>query len=89
VKPLEVVRVLATLALSLVLALALCLGATRWLPPGAGGIDHYLLAAMAFPVVWLGASLWLVGARRRARAFAALGALALASALLVWFTDPR
>lgn len=44
-------------------------GATQWFPSGAAGIDHIVLPALSFPLVWLGFAIGLLAAQRRGRAW--------------------
>ncbi|MEO0325507.1 MAG: hypothetical protein AAF447_21295 [Myxococcota bacterium] len=76
--------VIGTALVSLVYALLLSVGATLWLPRGAGGVDHILYPVIMVPLVWLAVLLWLLGTRKRGRAFAMaslLSALSLGAVL--------
>lgn len=68
-KALEVARVLGTIVLSLIFGAALCVGLTLVVPAGASRADNFLYAAIAFPLIWVGLSLWLLGTRRRLLSF--------------------
>lgn len=63
-------------------ALAVTLGATRWLPAGPGGVDHVVLPAVLFPVVWVVFALYLYAARRRRQAWTVIAAISTLHALL-------
>lgn len=62
------------------LALLVALGATAWLPEGAGKVNNLVFPAVAFPLVWVGIAVFLLGARRR-RAWAISLGVALLAAL--------
>lgn len=64
-------------------ALIITLGATRWLPPGRGGIDHLVVPVVLFPLTWVALALPLHAARRRRLAWGLVGALTAVHAALV------
>ena len=68
-----------------VVAFLVALGATLWLPPGRGRVDHLVLPVVLFPLVWTGLALgvYLAGRRRRA-AWLFLGALGVAHGVALW-----
>lgn len=54
-------------------------GATRWFPRGAAEIDHIVVPAVSFPLVWLGLVVGLLVAQRRVRAWGLSGLAAAGS----------
>lgn len=69
----------AVLFVAFIFALIVSAGATKWVPPGTGGINHVLLPALAFPITWVWFSLWLYTSKRQARAWALSGLLGAVS----------
>ena len=61
-------------------ALIVVAGATQWFPSGAAGIDHIVLPALVFPLVWLAFVVGLLGARERRTAWGISALLVLSSA---------
>ena len=74
---------LASLFVAFVFALVVIAGSSKWLPEGAGGVNHIILPIVAFPFVWAGFVVWLYGARRRLRAWLCVGGLTAAHAALI------
>ncbi|MEL6186514.1 MAG: hypothetical protein AAFU79_17975 [Myxococcota bacterium] len=66
---------LLSLFAAFVASIVIVAGATKWLPPGAAGVDHIVLPIIFFPVVWIVAGLGVYATRRRRRAWSVLGAL--------------
>lgn len=64
-------------------ALVVIAGATKWLPQGDAGIDHIIVPIIAFPAVWVAFALTLYGARRPARAWAAICAVVAVHLVLI------
>jgi hypothetical protein len=64
---------------ALVVALLVVCGASVWLPAGRGGVDHLLLPAVAFPLIWVALALALFAGPHRRRARVVVGGLALLS----------
>lgn len=69
-----------------VVALLMVLGSSRWLPPGAGAVNHLVLPVLIFPLVWTVLILALFVARRRGRVWAVLGGLGASHALGIWWS---
>jgi hypothetical protein len=69
-----------------VVALLLVLGASRWLPPGAGSVNHLVMPVVIFPLVWTALILALFVARRRGLVWGVLGGLAVSHALGLWLS---
>ena len=67
---------LASLLSAFIFSVFVIAGATKWLPEGAGGVDHIVIPILSFPVVWTVFALALYGARRRARAWTIVGSVA-------------
>jgi hypothetical protein len=68
---------------TLIVSLSLVAGATRWLPAGAGEVNHLIIPALAFPGVWVIVFLLAYAARSRKRMVIALALLGSLNALLV------
>ena len=77
-KPLPRQAAVAGLAALLVALLVVC-GASVWLPGGRGGVDHLLLPAIGFPLIWVAIAIALYAAPDRRRARLIVGGLALLS----------
>jgi len=73
--PPTIIYALLSLGLTFVAAIIIVAGATRWLPTGAAEIDHIVIPAVVFPLVWVTAALGVYGARYRLRAWGALAAI--------------
>jgi hypothetical protein len=67
-------------------ALLLVLGSSRWLPPGAGAVNHLVVPVVVFPLVWTGLILAVYVARRRGRMWAALALLGAGHAVGLWLS---
>lgn len=78
-----VLQALGTLLITLVFALVIIAGATKWLPPGAAGVNHIIIPIIAFPLVWIVCALALYGAERRGRAWAITGGVVLVHMVLI------
>lgn len=68
---------------SLGMALLLVLGMTRWLPEGAGGVDHLVLPIILFPAVTVGLFLATLVVRSQRRLWLAFAVLATAHIALL------
>jgi uncharacterized iron-regulated membrane protein len=82
-----------SLTLAFAVALAVALGAAACIPPGPGGVDHLVLPAVAFPLLWVALGLVPITARQRRaprkalfRVHQAAGLLLATVGLLVWFS---
>jgi len=65
----------ACLCLAFVFAVVVTAGATKWMPPGRGGVDHIIVPVVLFPLIWIAFVVPLYASRRRGRAWAAVGAV--------------
>jgi hypothetical protein len=79
-------QVVLAIAGTFLVALLLALGASRWLPAGAGAVNHLVLPVVVFPLIWTALILTLFVARRRGRVWAALGVLGVGHALGLWLS---
>ncbi len=75
----------AAILVTFVVAFLVALGATLWLPPGRGRVDHLVLPVVLFPLVWTGLALGVYLAGRRGRAaWLFLEALGGAHGVTLW-----
>jgi len=65
----------ACLLLAFVFGVVVTAGATKWMPPGRGGVDHIIVPVVLFPLIWIGFVVPLHASRRRGRAWAAVGVI--------------
>jgi len=65
----------ACLLLSFVFAVVVTAGATKWMPPGRGGVDHIIVPVVLFPLIWIAFVVPLYASRRRWRGWAAAGVI--------------
>ena len=79
-------QVVLAIAGTFLVALLLALGASRWLPPGAGAVNHLVLPVVVFPLIWTALLLALFAARRRGRVWAAFGVLGVGHAVGLWLS---
>lgn len=69
--------------LGFLFALIVSIGATRWYPEGRGGVDHMVVPAVLFPIVWVAFALALYTAPwRRAVWLSIVGLTVLHAALI-------
>ena len=70
--------------LGFLFALIVSIGATRWYPEGPAGVDHMIVPAVLFPVVWVVFALALYSVpQRRAAWLSIVGLTVLHAALIV------
>lgn len=79
-------HVVLGIAGTFLVALLLALGASRWLPAGAGAVNHLVLPVVVFPLIWTALILALFAARRRGRVWALFGVLGVGHAIGLWLS---